>query len=248
MRKITGFVLAFLLVFSLTACGGGGESAGEILGHEVHTEDVMNGPKTKSIGKCAYIEMDRSELDGLSQNQWVEVFEAVNELDYNYFSIVCGDGTGVVFPGCSITASVGEMDDTGSIVKSEKDLTYSDGKVYETKHDIDVDAISKALADNTDEQYRNGSNFQAYALDESDNTISVSYSIDQGNDDKDSALSIATEYYSISEKVAKDFGVKLGQYDIVVTNKGVPVNWYITNDGVNYTVTNNGKTSEISVK
>lgn len=129
MRKMTSIVCALLLVFALTACGGGSESIGQILGHDVLTADVMNGPKTKAIGTYAYIEMNRSELDGLSDDQWVEIFDAVDGMDYNYFSIVCEDGTGAVFPGCSFMASVGEMDDNGAIVKSEKELMCPDGKL-----------------------------------------------------------------------------------------------------------------------
>lgn len=134
MRKMTSIVCALLLVFALTACGGGGSESGEqILGHNVMTADVMNGPKTKAIGTYAYIEMDRSELDGLSDDQWIEIFAAVDGMDYNYFSIICEDGTGAVFPGCSFVASVGEMDDTGSIVKTEKELMCPDGKLTITQ-------------------------------------------------------------------------------------------------------------------
>lgn len=129
MRKLTGIVLSFLLVFALAACGGGTESIGQILGHDIKTADVMNGPKTKAIGTYAYIEMDRSELDGLSDDQWVEIFETVDGMNYNYFSIICEDGTGAVFPGCSFTASVGKMDDKGAIVEAEKEMVCPDGKL-----------------------------------------------------------------------------------------------------------------------
>lgn len=129
MRKITSFVLAVMLVFLLASCGGGGENAGQILGHDVHTADVMNGPKTKAIGTWAYIEMDRAEFDGLSDEQWMLIFDAVDGLDYNWFSILCGDGTGATFPGCSFMATVGKVDDDGAIIKAEKELLCPDGKL-----------------------------------------------------------------------------------------------------------------------
>lgn len=135
MRRMTSIVLSLLFVFALAACGGGSESGEQILGHDVQTAVVMNGPKTKAIGTYAFIEMGRSELDGLSDEQWVEIFGKVEEMDYNYFSIFCEDGTGACFPGCSFMASVGEIDETGSIGKTEKELMCPDGKLTITQAD-----------------------------------------------------------------------------------------------------------------
>jgi hypothetical protein len=78
------------------------------------------------------VSYDRASFDGLTDDQIAEfALNVVNGAGYNWFTIDFGDGTGVVFSGCMIqAASLGQIDETGAILNTEKFLSVtSDGTV-----------------------------------------------------------------------------------------------------------------------
>jgi len=98
-------LLAFVICFSFVACGG--KAQGDtVFGKEVIVEDVMNGPKTQVIGKSAYISITPEEFQSMTDEQLTEICNAVKEMDYNWFTVDCGDGTGIVFPGCKPVGAI----------------------------------------------------------------------------------------------------------------------------------------------
>ena len=50
---------------------------------------------------------------------------------HNYVSIMCEDGTGIVFPGSlSLIATYGELDKDGSILESKGDILLQEDGTY----------------------------------------------------------------------------------------------------------------------
>jgi hypothetical protein len=106
-------------------------SSNPLMNLEVNTADVKSGGGNV-IGTRAWVTYTRSQFDALTDDQIAEfALEVVDGADYNWFTIDFGDGTGVVFNSCStLLASLGEIDDTGALLKTEKYLTVShDGSV-----------------------------------------------------------------------------------------------------------------------
>jgi hypothetical protein len=106
-------------------------SSNPLMNLEVHTADVKTGAGDV-IGTRAWVSYTRSQFDALADDQIAEfALEVVDGADYNWFTIDFGDGTGVVFNSCSILlASLGEIDDTDALLKTEKYLSVSnDGSV-----------------------------------------------------------------------------------------------------------------------
>jgi hypothetical protein len=146
-------------------------SSNPLMNLEVNTADVKSGGGDV-IGTRAWVTYTRSQFDALTDDQIAEfALEVVDGADYNWFTIDFGDGTGVVFSGCLIQgASLGEIDDTGAILKAEKYLTVSkDGTVEwefpseeasieetsieESSEPVDYDALESILKPVFDTNY-----------------------------------------------------------------------------------------------
>lgn len=159
-KKWWFWLICGLLLIGIFAGGGDSNDDSEkaasdnpLMNCEVMEADVKSG-SGKVIGTRAYIEFPRKEFDKLSDEQIAEFAqEVIDGADYNYFTIDFGDGTGVVFSGCNIVAaSIGDIDETGAIVKEKQLLSVlDDGKVEiedveeeptETKEDSDEDAVT----------------------------------------------------------------------------------------------------------
>lgn len=95
---------------------------------EVKTADVMNGFKTERIGTRAYIEVSKDVLKTVTLEQYTEFVDTVvKDKDYNWFSIICEDGTGITFPGSmGIVADYGAQDKDGTIIKSSGTIMLTD--------------------------------------------------------------------------------------------------------------------------
>lgn len=87
-----------------------------LLDCKVKTEDVKSG-SGDVIGRRAYISILKSELVDLTAENFAEFAETVvKDSGYNYFTIKCDDGTGIVFDGSDVTFPVyGTLDDDGRI-------------------------------------------------------------------------------------------------------------------------------------
>ena len=87
-----------------------------LLDCDVKTEDVKSG-SGDVIGQRAYISVLKSQLSDLTAENFAEFAEtAVKDSRYNYFTIKCDDGTGIVFDGSDVTVPIyGTLDDDGRI-------------------------------------------------------------------------------------------------------------------------------------
>lgn len=89
-----------------------------LLNLEVLYADVYNGTRTEVIGKRGYVQISKSDLLLVSNAQFVDFVNVrVVESGLNWFSIVCDDGTGLIFAGSiSEYADYGLLDEDGCII------------------------------------------------------------------------------------------------------------------------------------
>lgn len=101
-----------------------------LLNCTVSTDDVMSGDRTNILGTYAYITVDKNTLKSVSEEDFSAFCDYVSDCSYNWFSIICEDGTGIVFSGCDINMpTYGEVDSDGAILKSYGFISKgSDGK------------------------------------------------------------------------------------------------------------------------
>lgn len=87
-----------------------------LLDCDVKTEDVKSG-SGDVIGQRAYISVLKSQLSDLTAENFAEFAESVvKDSGYNYFTIKCDDGTGIVFDGSDVTVPVyGTLDGDGRV-------------------------------------------------------------------------------------------------------------------------------------
>ena len=79
--------------------------------------DVTNGIGTDVIGQRAYIVIPKEVLSQISENGYATFLEnKIKNSGYNWFSIICDDGTGIVFSN-SFTGlgTYGELDGEGCV-------------------------------------------------------------------------------------------------------------------------------------
>jgi len=103
-----------------------------LLDCDVKTEDVKSG-SGDVIGQRAYISVLKSQLSDLTAENFAEFAESVvKDSGYNYFTIKCDDGTGIVFDGSDVTVPVygtldgdGRVADTAGFIKQGADGAYT---------------------------------------------------------------------------------------------------------------------------
>lgn len=109
------------------------DSVNVLMTAPVTVSEVKNGTKTEVIGEWAQIVVDKELLKATTMEEFVEFCnEVVDESGYNWFTISCGDGTGIQFAGSmSYVATYGTLDNEGCIVDDigtimlESDGSYS---------------------------------------------------------------------------------------------------------------------------
>lgn len=109
------------------------EAGNPLMDAEVSVYDVMNGTKTEKLGEWAEIRVSKAILIKVTQEQFSEFCNTrVKDSGYNWYSINCGDGTGIQFAGSiSSVATYGTIDNESCIVESsgtimvQEDGTYS---------------------------------------------------------------------------------------------------------------------------
>lgn len=93
-----------------------------LLNAKVKTEEVKNGSGTDTVGTRAYVKVKKAALKNISKDDFSAFCDYVKTCDYNWFTVSCDDGTGIVFNGCDVSIiQYGELDDTG---RSDKTLGY----------------------------------------------------------------------------------------------------------------------------
>ena len=99
---------------------------------KVKTADVMNGFGTDEIGERAYIEISKEDLQNVTQEDFKEFADTVvKDSGYNYFTVICNDGTGVFFGGSGIIiVSYGKLNDEGMLEETVGDILLQDNGEY----------------------------------------------------------------------------------------------------------------------
>lgn len=99
------------------------------------TADVLNGSGNEVIGQRAYIIFPKSALSEITADAFTQFVNSnVKDNGYNWFSIICDDGTGINFAGNTYSfATYGIMDNNGCIAKPIGYITITEnGCTYET--------------------------------------------------------------------------------------------------------------------
>ena len=95
-----------------------------LLDCDVKTSDVKSG-SGDVIGQRAFVSVLKSQLAELTAENFAEFAETVvKDSGYNYFTIKCDDGTGIVFGGSDVTIPVyGTLDDDGRVTDTAGFIT-----------------------------------------------------------------------------------------------------------------------------
>jgi len=136
------WVIVVILVFGIIGNSGGDDKPDEkgtpetdlassdvktkaLMSVEVKTADVMNGFKTEKVGERAYIEVSKDALKSVTPEEFLEFTKSkVDGSGYNWWSIVCDDGTGIVFTGSmSLLSEYGKLDSDGRIEELKGNIT-----------------------------------------------------------------------------------------------------------------------------
>lgn len=84
------------------------------------------------IGEWGSVELSKSTLKETSQEDFKDFVEnQVSKSGFDYFTIICSDGTGIVFPACNTEfAEYGELDDEGTMKKKQGSIEKNDNGNY----------------------------------------------------------------------------------------------------------------------
>lgn len=105
------------------------ETGNPLMDAEIQVHDVMNGSGTEKIGERAEVNISKAVLETVTDEQFSEFCnEVVGGSGYNWFTIVCDDGTGIVFNSSIVSnATYGEIDNEGVITTALGYLLLEDG-------------------------------------------------------------------------------------------------------------------------
>ena len=101
----------------------------------VMTADVYNGSNTQIIGQRAFITIPKEVLKQISEKCYVNFLNAkVKDSGYNWFSIICDDGTGICFAG-SFTGlgTYGKINNEGSVTETIGNISVTENGYEYTK-------------------------------------------------------------------------------------------------------------------
>lgn len=98
-----------------------------LLKSTIKTGTIYSGDNSKIIGSYGYINLTKSELKSITQDDFIEF--AAQKVDgnhlYNWISLICEDGTGITFAGCNIyTPIYGKQDSDGSILEEYGNISW----------------------------------------------------------------------------------------------------------------------------
>ncbi|MCI9457598.1 MAG: hypothetical protein HFE44_11580 [Oscillospiraceae bacterium] len=143
-------------------------------------------------------------------------------------------GGGKLLNSYIVNPSSGEIDNLSNVT----------GKSGES---VSLESIKESIVALLPQEYRSGKWFDVSLNTGFDESVSVFIQIDQGSDDSDSALSLATEYFEIVKQEVENAGVTFDSFSMNVVNNGAPVGLFSTSDGKNFVSIANGKRTEISL-
>ncbi|MFQ9545437.1 MAG: hypothetical protein ACLR02_10500 [Clostridium sp.] len=95
-------------------------------------KDVKSGMGNNIIGKRGYAEFDENSITEQSLINYYNDY--IKDKGYNYYTIVdkSNKNKGIVFPACMPYASYGNIDNTGGITNSDKEIEITDTSVIVT--------------------------------------------------------------------------------------------------------------------
>lgn len=131
--------------------------------------------------------------------------------------------------------------------KATGEITDLDLVTNSSGEEVSLKAMKAALLDRIPQEYQASRWFQTDCDTNWNNAGSIYLQFDQGSDDADAALALASEYYGVAKSVLDGFGVPLGSYSMTVVNNGASVGIYSTEDGKTFTVLSGGKRTEVVV-
>lgn len=80
-----------------------GQGSGNfLLNAEIQTADVYLRDSGELSGERGYIEISKSDLATMTPSQYLEFYQNVlKDSSYQWFSVICPDGTGLFIPDCA---------------------------------------------------------------------------------------------------------------------------------------------------
>lgn len=95
-------------------------------------KDVKSGAGDNVIGKRGYAEFDKNSITEQSLINYYNDY--IKDKGYNYYTIVNKEdkNKGIVFPSCMSCGSYGDIDNTGGITKSYKEIEITDISILVT--------------------------------------------------------------------------------------------------------------------
>ena len=78
------------------------ESENFLLNTEIQTADVYLREIGELLGERGYIEVAKDDLASMTPSQYLEFYQtALRDSHYQWFSVICPDGTGLFIPDCA---------------------------------------------------------------------------------------------------------------------------------------------------
>ena len=188
-----------------------------LLDCDVKTADVKSG-SGDVIGQRAFVSVLKSQLAELTAENFAEFAETiVKDSGYNYFTIKCDDGTGIVFPGSMCYVShYCQLDDDGAMLENYGTITLDENGVCNYESSETSNEIKSLVLSVIPAEYQDKPSFSVDVLSQSDGGYSVTIQIDV-----DSA-----EYRSIANDIYNDFvalpnsNLSVHTFDFLIVSDG----------------------------
>ena len=102
------------------------ESSNPLMSCDVTIIDILNGSMDNVIGQRAEVHISKNDLKNITESEFVEFVEnVVVSSDYDWFTIVCEDSTGICFIGSKTSVvEYGTLDQEGRINTVLQDISY----------------------------------------------------------------------------------------------------------------------------
>lgn len=103
-----------------------GNSTSPLMAAEISTAPVKSGDGSKTLGTYAYISVPKNILKTVTMEQFIEFTQnVVKDSGYNWFSIICDDGTGIQWAASlPQLATFGKMDSDKCVIETYGDITW----------------------------------------------------------------------------------------------------------------------------
>lgn len=106
----------------------------------LQTKKFYSGDKSKILGSYGCISIEKDVLKTVTMDEFIEFAQNVVETatGLNWISIMCEDGTGIVFAGCETYCPMyGKIDEDGAILEGYKNIIWDDTSGTYTIQDIE---------------------------------------------------------------------------------------------------------------